>query len=278
MGCQASRNQVCVAENSKPKETKTSSGIIIYPNGEPISSITNMRESSASSKTSKHSIDSGIGQCDSDLNHITEDSTSDVVQRIVDEFESPEDLDLGVVGVACPQRLSAKDKERVEEQRVLATLQKEGLIARSVAKTSTSVCFEVVANGSLPPLKPPPRLETLKKKKKKKKKLTEDEINDKLLQAEERRKELERRRLQKIQMITNSSDVQNCLDKFESLQRDKEIHVKSKEELAAERKEAKLLELQAKLQARKEHAERVRQRKLLQADTDLEHNDMDHYS
>ena len=51
--------------------------------------------------------------------------------------------DLGVVGKAVTQRSSAKDKERLQEQRILASLRDEGLISRQVGKASGGVCFEV---------------------------------------------------------------------------------------------------------------------------------------
>ena len=106
--------------------------------------------------------------------------------------------DLGVVGKPCPMRLSAKDKERLDEQRVLAALQDEGLIVqRPVSRAAGGLVFEITVdktpgNGDylFPPIerKPPARLAKLERKKKRKKKMTLADIEAKLEQAEERRK------------------------------------------------------------------------------------------
>jgi hypothetical protein len=94
-----------------------------------------------------------------------------------------------VTGKACPRRLSAKDRERQEEQRILATLQEEGLIAKPQTQARSGVSFEIVEDSEHRlPLRPPPRLAKLEKRKKKKKKLTEWDIQVKLEKAEEKRK------------------------------------------------------------------------------------------
>lgn len=94
-----------------------------------------------------------------------------------------------MTGTAVPRRLSAKDKERQEEQRILATLQEEGLITRPQTRVGNGVCFEIVEESSNRlPLRPPPRLAKLEKRKKKKKKLTEWDIQVKLEKAEQKRK------------------------------------------------------------------------------------------
>ncbi len=98
--------------------------------------------------------------------------------------------DFGVVGKPCPQRLSAKDKDRMDEQRVLAALEKEGLIQRPMSRAAMGVSFDIVDNTSklTGGVRPPPRLAKLEGRKKKRKKLTEEEINAKLEKAEARRK------------------------------------------------------------------------------------------
>lgn len=94
--------------------------------------------------------------------------------------------DLGITGVSCPTRLSAKDKVRVEEANILRSLREEGLISKHKAEASGGVCFEIVeATGDERP-RLPLRLEKLEKKSKKV--LTEEEINAKLERAERRRK------------------------------------------------------------------------------------------
>ena len=72
--------------------------------------------------------------------------------------------------------------------------------------------------------------------------------------------------MDKIAQVTNKSDINNALDTFAQLQKDKEIEVKTKEEIAAENREKRLQELREKQRAKKEHAELVRQRKLLNTD------------
>ena len=106
--------------------------------------------------------------------------------------------DLGVVGKPVQARLSAKDKERMDEQRVMASLQNEGLIQRPMSRATGGFAFEIVmdkpadsAGGYLfPPIekKPPARLAKLEKRKKRKKKMTLADIEAKLEQAEERRR------------------------------------------------------------------------------------------
>ena len=75
----------------------------------------------------------------------------------------------------------------------------------------------------------------------------------------------ENEKLEKIQAVTNKSDVQNALDAFASLQQTKEEQVKSKEEIAALNREKRLREMRDKLRAKQEHAERVRQKKKMEA-------------
>ena len=90
-----------------------------------------------------------------------------------------------------PVLASGKDVERPEEKNILATLHEEGLIQRPIANRAFGVSFEVFAENSEFPgvlKKPPPRLAKLENKKRKKKVLTEEEIKEKLRQAEERRK------------------------------------------------------------------------------------------
>ena len=77
--------------------------------------------------------------------------------------------------------------------------------------------------------------------------------------------QLEHDKLEKIQAVTNKSDVQNALDAFASMQQNKEEQVKSKEEIAALNREKRLREMRDKLRAKQEHAERVRKRKQLEA-------------
>jgi hypothetical protein len=61
------------------------------------------------------------------------------------------------------------------------------------------------------------------------------------------------------------TDIQSALDSYAQTQKDIEETVKTKEEIAAENREKKLREKLERLQAKKEHAEAVRQRRLLAA-------------
>ena len=61
--------------------------------------------------------------------------------------------ELGITGTQVQQRMSAKDRERMEETKVLAALQEEGLIQRSVSKANYGLSFEVnTAGGAHPAL------------------------------------------------------------------------------------------------------------------------------
>ncbi len=101
------------------------------------------------------------------------------------------------MGKACPQRYSAKDKERMEEQMILAKLREEGLIQRPMSHSAGGMAFEVVVDMeadrpydpfAIPsPRRPPVRLAKLEKRKKKKR-LTQQDIQAKLQKAEQRRK------------------------------------------------------------------------------------------
>ena len=102
--------------------------------------------------------------------------------------------DLGVVGTACPQRMSAKERERQDERGVLAALQSEGLIQRPLEQKGGGVRFDIVEQGPLEgldpwtALRPPARLAKLEQRTKKKRALTEEEISAKLERAERKRK------------------------------------------------------------------------------------------
>lgn len=85
--------------------------------------------------------------------------------------------------------MSAKDKARLDEQRILENLRNEGLIATSKYQAKSGLAFEVVEADKvtmMPRRALPARLASLEKKKKKKK--TKEEIAEKLERAEQRRK------------------------------------------------------------------------------------------
>ena len=94
-------------------------------------------------------------------------------------------------GTAVSQRSSAKDKERMDEQRVMLALRNEGFIQRPVSRAACGMSFDIVAENAgmfAESRRPPPRLAKLEKRKKKKRVLTEEQIQAKLLRAEERKK------------------------------------------------------------------------------------------
>jgi alpha-glucuronidase len=76
--------------------------------------------------------------------------------------------------------------------------------------------------------------------------------------------EREQQRLEKIHSL-QKTDIQSALDTYVQTQKDIEETTKTKEEIAAENREKKLREKLEKLKAKKEHAEAVRQRRLLAA-------------
>ncbi|XP_033737865.1 glutamic acid-rich protein-like [Pecten maximus] len=224
------------------------------------------RGNSATSKFSKNSADSGFG---AEYAHvITEESDMSRVKDVESSFVPNDGLDLGITGVACPTRLSAKDKDRMEESMVLQSLREEGLIARPHAKSSGGTSFEIVAADNsllgdrvgVP--RPPPRLAKLEKRRKKKKQLTEEEIREKLEKAERRKKRKEQERLEKIQKLEKSKDsVTHALEKFmvSQEQKDKEVHQKI--DIVADKREKRLQEIKEKISKREAHAAMVRKRK-----------------
>ncbi|ELU18859.1 hypothetical protein CAPTEDRAFT_210333 [Capitella teleta] len=218
---------------------------------------------SASSKASHHSMDSGFADTTEYKHVVTEFSEADKIRQVEDCFQTPRDLDLTLSGTACPQRTSAKNKERLNEQRVMAALREEGLIARPVSMAPKGLAFEIITESAgmfAVNRKPPPRLEKLEKRRKKKKPLTQEQIQAKLLRAEERKKEREQQRLAKIQSLAKS-DVQNALESFAVRQQEQEESHKTKEEQAAENRERRMKDVRDKLKAKQEHAEAVRRRK-----------------
>lgn len=76
---------------------------------------------------------------------------------------------------------------------ILQKLREEGLISKTNAEKKSGVSFEIVemnpsAHGSKLPALPPLKLAKIEKRRKKKRALTEEEIQQKLERAEERRK------------------------------------------------------------------------------------------
>lgn len=219
------------------------------------------RGQSATSKVSKHSTDSGLGE---EYAHvITEFSEERAVQRIEEEFEEHNDLDLGISGVAIPVRTSAKDRDRMQEAMIMQALREEGLITRPQGQGASGLSFEITAEGAMMK-RPPPRLEKLEKRRKKKRALTEEEIREKLERAERRKRRKEQERLEKIKEKekTNTNDA---LEQFAQLQKEKEEQVNKKLDSVSDNREKLLKERQQRQKERQRRAELVRQRKQLAA-------------
>jgi len=216
---------------------------------------------SASSKNSKQSDDSGLGEEYATV--ITEYSDPNVVQEIEEDFTERDGLDLAISGKACSVRTSAKDKERLQETMILQALREEGLIARPHGQGASGMSFDIVADTS-PVKRPPPRLEKLEKRRKKKKPLTEEEIEEKLKRAERRKRKREQERLEKIKELekTKTNDV---LEAFAQMQKEKESQVYQKIDTVSDNREKRLREKQEKLKERERRAEMVRKRKQLAA-------------
>jgi len=223
------------------------------------------RGHSATSKVSHHSMDSGYADVEY-ARVVTEFSQPEQIKEVEENFESPRGLELGVTGTAVSQRSSAKDKDRMEEQRVIASLREEGLIQRPVSRAACGMSFEIIAENAAmfgEGHRPPARLAKLERRRKAKRPLTEDEIQRKLEKAERKKKEQEQQRLAKIAAL-NKSDVLTALDSFASRQKEQERIQKTKEETAAENREKHLKEMRDKLKAKQEHADAVRRRKQME--------------
>ena len=76
--------------------------------------------------------------------------------------------------------------------------------------------------------------------------------------------EREQQRLDKIHAL-QKTDIATAIDKMEQTQKDIEETTKTKEEIAAENREKKLREKLERIRLKREHAELVRQRRLVAA-------------
>ncbi|XP_064485143.1 uncharacterized protein LOC135397470 [Ornithodoros turicata] len=133
------------------------------------------------------STDSGIYELDEGI--ITELSAPEKVMHVEKNFRHPEDVDdLVIEGKQCPRRLSGKEREKREEEEILDKLREEGLVVRPGSKASGGLSFEVSQSDTtrnshhLPPLK------KKKTKKTRKKEITSELIDQRLEQADARRK------------------------------------------------------------------------------------------
>ncbi|KAH3697880.1 trichohyalin-like [Dreissena polymorpha] len=214
---------------------------------------------------SKKSHDSGLGDLgDGEYNHgfITEHSDPDKVKQIESEFKARDDLELGITGVALNTRNSAKDKARLEESMILQKLREEGLISKPAVEKTGAVSFDIVEVNTSNKLKslPPVRLAKLERRRKKKRVLTDEEIQQKLERAEERRKRKEKDRLEKIKDM-DRADLPAALESFADYQKKKEEDAVKKMESVTDNKERRLREIKEKQLERERKREDVRRRR-----------------
>ncbi|CAL1271744.1 unnamed protein product [Larinioides sclopetarius] len=224
-------------------------------------------KSEGSSKYSSSSWDSGVYELEDDYSHvITENSDPGKVREVDKEFVPNKNLELILVGKACPARLSARDRDVMEQQAILEVLRDEGLIVRPPSKAVGGIRFELVeaqnalSNQSSSIHKLPP-LSIRKKHKEKKSELTHEEIQQKLIQAEERRKKRTEEKLNKI-ATKDRQEIQTIAEQQAEINRQK---LNQKLQTTTESREKYLSEMQEKLKAREEHANKVRERKKMLA-------------
>ena len=84
--------------------------------------------------------------------------------------------------------------------------------------------------------------------------------------------EREQQRLQRIQEVTNKSDVQNALDSFAQTQMEKDEQEQSKQDVAAENRERRMREMREKLRAKQERIDAARRRKLAASMDEMSHS------
>ncbi|XP_050403000.2 uncharacterized protein LOC126819168 [Patella vulgata] len=222
---------------------------------------------SATSKVSKQSTDSGLGE---EYSHvITEFSEQHLIEEVENTFQDKGDLQLAVSGTACPTRLSAKEKLRQEESKIMQALREEGLITRPKTKSSGGVSFEIIQDNNTletAPARPPARLAKLEKRRKKKKVLTEEQIKEKLERAEKRRKKKEEEMVARIKELEKHETV-SALENFAQRQKKKEEINSQKMVNVVDNREKKLKEIRERMKERERHAEEVRKRKLVNVDS-----------
>lgn len=243
------------SKSSKSRKSMGSSG-----------SLDDGRDDRGGSAGSKKSDDSGLGDL-GEYNHgfITENSDPSKVREVEENFREREDLDLAVTGTTLPTRNSAKDKARLEESMILQKLREEGLISKPNTEKKSGVSFEIVemnpaSHGSKLPALPPLKLAKIEKRRKKKRVLTEEEIQQKLERAEERRKRKEKARLEKIKEM-DKADQTAALESFQDYQKKKEEQVTQKMDSVSDNRERRLREIKEKQLERERRREEVRRRK-----------------
>ncbi|XP_070555161.1 uncharacterized protein [Ptychodera flava] len=213
---------------------------------------------SATSKVSSRTYDSGLGE---DYAHVITE-TSDPAHHKIAEDGRPSTPEFTLTGTQIQTR-KRSGKTRDSDD-ILQELQQQGLLSSSRPKSRGGLAFEVLLSpeGSLEQKRPPPRLAKLKKRSKKKKQLTKEQLEAKLIAAEERRKAKEQEMKEKLAAQISREKQIEALDAFAESQKRVAEQSHEKVDRATINREAKMKALQEKAQKRKEHAERVRQLKL----------------
>lgn len=217
--------------------------------------------SSATSKTSAHTFDSGLEvDCPG---MITESSDPAEVERIESQ-NRPSTPDLSLVGTKIESRKKSGGKSKPQTAAaILGELQSQGLLTATPARAQNGMAFEVMIAPEFGVLKrPPPRLAKLKKRKKKQSELTKEEVEEKLKAAEARRKRKEAKMIARLNTSAKERQVQAAMDSFVESQRTQTKSKMTQElDAAAQRREQHFRQLQQKLEEKKKHAEKVRQAK-----------------
>ncbi|XP_035223117.1 stress response protein NST1-like [Stegodyphus dumicola] len=278
MGCTPSQTTKCiVVEQTQRASSETKPGTFLL-NDSPLNDLgveksfleqedteyegdSFLQDSLKSSQSSNLSWDSGVYELE-DSSIITEYSDPEKVREVDNQFKHQDDLELIVEGKACPRKLSSKDRDTLQQTAILEMLREEGLICRPPSKAGGGIRFELVSTNSLPPtLRRLPPLKLQKKYKEKKEELTYEEIQQKLLNAEDRRKRKNEEKLSKL----SKKDRQEIQAKAEQEAERNRQKLYEKLQTKTQSREKHLNELQERLKAREEHARNVRKRKQMLA-------------
>ncbi|GFT24937.1 uncharacterized protein NPIL_319161 [Nephila pilipes] len=220
-------------------------------------------KSAVSSKSSNSSWDSGVYELEDDYSHVITENSDPVKVREVDyEFVPKENLELILEGRACPARLSARDRDIKEQQAILQVLRDEGLIVQPSSKAVGGIRFELVStqhplSSNSSSIRRLPPLNMRRKHKQRETEITHEEIQQKLIEAEERRKKRTEEKLNKI-AVKDRHDIQNMAEQQAEINRQK---LEKKIQTTTESRKKYLNELQEKLKVREEYAKKVRERK-----------------
>ncbi|GFY47506.1 uncharacterized protein TNIN_7971, partial [Trichonephila inaurata madagascariensis] len=270
MGCSPSQTspsilvEQCSTPRSRPKLSAKGQlfkeyGEDIFQSEQSLQKSLRSTKSELSSKSSNSSWDSGVYELEDEYSHIITENSDPVKVRQVDyQFVPKEHLELIVEGKACPSRLSAKDRDMKEQQAILQVLRDEGLIVRPPSKAVGGIRFELVStqhpltNQSSSIRKLPP-LSMRRKHKQQKSELTHEEIQQKLIEAEGRRKRRTEERLNKL-ATKDRQEIQTIAQQQAEINRQK---LEKKIQTTRESREKYLKELQEKLKSREEYAKKA---------------------